>query len=102
MTRPSTRFNPYRSSRPACRRRGSPPPENWENQARTHHDHLNSRIYAFLEDLQMLHGGDHLCEIFHEHAKQPGALGEAISTWIAYVDVSTLLAMGGPDWLTVG
>ena len=96
MTRPNTRYNPYPSSRPARPRRESPPPENWGNQARSHHHQLTIRIYAFLDDLHLLHADRHLCEIFREHAKQPGPLGEAIRTWVEYVDVSTLLACGWP------
>ena len=93
MTRQNTRYEPYHGALRGHRQRGSPPPNNPGNQARTHHDQLNNSIYEFLENLYTHYSGHNLLELFREHARQTGALGRAIETWLQYNDVSSLLLL---------
>ena len=86
LTRNNARYEPYNSSRRPDRRRGSPPPNNWGNQ-----DRSNSSIYRFLDDLNKRYGGHDLSQLFHKHAGQSGALGEAINMWLLFDNVSALL-----------
>ncbi len=91
MTRQGTRYEPYNDSPLTRRRRGSPPPDSWGIRARSRHAQLNGSIFDFLEDLNTRHGGRDLRELFRNHANQPGALGQAIETWIQYDEVAILL-----------
>jgi hypothetical protein len=103
--RPSTRYEPYHATLLAHRRQGSPPSGNWGNRASTRSYQLNGRIYAFLEDLHTHYGGHELRELFREHARQTGALGEAIETWLQYDEVSRLptsFLWTAPDQRAVG
>ena len=88
MTRQGTRYEPYKNS---SRRRASPPPDSWGIHAGSQDAQLNDNIFDFLEALNTRYGSRDLREIFRDHATQPGALGEAINTWIQYDEVITFL-----------
>ena len=88
MTRKGTRYEPYKNS---SRRRGSPPPDSWGIPAGSQDAQLNGGIFDLLESLNTRYGGRDLRELFRDHANQPGALGEAIATWIQYDEVITFL-----------
>ena len=43
-----------------------------------------------LEDVNTRYGGQKMCDVFRDHI-QPGALGQALDTWVRYDEVTTLL-----------
>ena len=88
MQRQGTRYEPYKNS---SRRRASPPPDRWGIHAGSQDSQLNGSIFDFLEALNTRYGSRDLREIFRDHATQPGALGEAIDTWIEYDEVIIFL-----------
>jgi len=103
MARQGTRYEPYSNSSLTRRRRGSPPPDSWGIQAGSHHAQLTNSIFDLLENLNTRYGGHDLRELFRDHANQPGALGEAIETWIKYDEVVIYSFLAGrPDWCAVG
>ena len=86
-----TRYEPYSKSCLARRRRGSPPPDRRGIRAGSRHAQLTGGIFDLLDDLHARYGSHDLRELFRGHANQPGALGQAIQTWIQYDEVTTLL-----------
>ena len=90
MARQGTRFEPYKN---ANRRRASPPPDIWGIHAGSHDAQLSSGVFDLLEDLKTSYGGGDLREIFRDHANQPGALGQAIETWMEYDEVIIFLTL---------
>ena len=88
MARQGTRYEPYKNSN---RRRASPPPDTWGIHTGSHHAQLSGGIFDLLEDVNTRYGSRHLREIFRDHAHQPGALGQAIETWIQYDEVIIFL-----------
>jgi len=87
MARQGTRYEPYSNKSPARRRRGSPPPDRWGIRAGSHHAQLTGGISDLLDDLNTRYGSRDLRELFRDHANQPGALGQAIGTWIQHDEV---------------
>ena len=88
MARQGTRYEPYKNS---SRRRASPPPDTWGIHAGSHHAQFGDGIFSLLEDLNTRYGSRDLREIFRDHANQPGAIGQAIETWIQYDEVIIFL-----------
>ena len=88
MTRQGTRYEPYKNS---SRRRASPPPDTWGIHAGSRHAQFNGSIFDLLEALNTRYGSHDLRELFRDHANQPGALGQAIETWIQYDEVIIFL-----------
>ena len=88
MTRQGTRYEPYKNS---SRRRGSPPPDSWGIHAGSQDAQLDGGIFDLLEALNTRYGSRDLRELFRDHANQPGALGQAIETWIQYDEVIIFL-----------
>ena len=88
MTRQGTRYEPYKNS---SRRRGSPPPDTWGIHAGSQDAQLDGGIFDLLEALNTRYGSRDLRELFRDHANQPGALGQAIETWIQYDEVMIFL-----------
>ena len=88
MTRQGTRYEPYKNS---SRRRASPPPDTWGIHAGSRHAQFNGSIFDLLEALNTRYGSRDLRELFRDHANQPGALGQAIETWIQYDEVIIFL-----------
>ena len=88
MARQGTRYEPYKNS---SRRRASPPPDSWGIHAGSQHAQLGGSIFDLLDDLNTRYGSRDLREIFRDHANQPGALGQAIETWIQYDEVIIFL-----------
>src|SRR5882757_8582366 len=91
MARQGTRYELYSNSSLVHCRRGSPPPDSWGIQAGSHHSQPTGGIFDLLDALNMCYGSHDLCELFCNHANQPGALGQVIETWIQHDEVTTLL-----------
>ena len=86
-----TRFEPYSKESLARRRRGSPPPGGWGILVGNRQAQLTGSLCDLLDDLNARHGSRDLRELFRDHANPPGALGQAIKTWILYDEVIILL-----------
>ena len=97
MTRKNARYQPYNSSRRLNRRRESPPPNRSGNQAELHQKQPDTSIYGFLDDLYSRYGGTDLAQLFRKYARQSGVLSDAITMWLLFNDVSTLLTSS--SWL---
>ena len=91
VARQDTRYEPYSKASLARRRRGSPPPGGWGILAGSRQAQLTGDICNLLDDLDKRYGGRDLRELFRDHANPPGALGQAIKTWISYDEVIILL-----------
>ena len=87
MTRNNARYEPYNNSRRPNR---GPPPDSSGNQPQIHHQQPDSSIYEFLDDLYSRYGGKDLAQLFRKYAGQSGVLGEGITMWLLFNDVSTL------------
>ena len=88
MTRQGTRYEPYKNS---TRRQASPPPDTWGIHAGSRHAQFNGSTFDLLEALNTRYGSRDLRELFRDHANQPGALGQAIETWLQYDEVIIFL-----------
>ena len=82
-----TRYEPYSKASLARRRRGSPPPGGWGILPGSDQAQLTGGMYDLLDDLNTRYGSRDLRELFRDHANPPGALGQAIKTWILYEEV---------------
>ena len=91
MKRQGIRYGPYSGSFLTRRGRGSTPPDSRGIRAGSRRAQLNGSISDLLEDVNTRCGGRDLREVFRGHANQPGALGQAIKTWIQYDEVIILL-----------
>ena len=87
-----TRYEPYSNALRARRRRGSSSPDRWGIRAGSREAQLTDGIVDLLDNLNTRYGGGDLRELLRGHANQPGALGEAIGTWVQYDEVTSLLA----------
>ena len=91
MTRNNARYQPYTSARRPNRRRESPTPNSSGKQAEIHQKQPDASIYGFLDALYSRYGGADLTQLFRKYTGQSGVLSDAITTWLLFNDVSTLL-----------
>ena len=101
-TRNNARYEPYNSSRCPNRRRESSPPNSLGNQRQIHYQQPDGSIYGFLDDLYSCYGGADMAQLFRKYAGQSGVLGEGITMWLLFNDVSTLPHYGSPSRPTRG
>ena len=91
IARQGTRYEPY-SNAVLARRRGSSSPDRWGIRAGSRQAKLTDGLFDLLDELKTRYGGHDFRELFRDHANQPGALGQAIGTWIQCDEVTALLA----------
>ena len=94
-----TRYEPYSKASLARRRRGSPPPGGWGILPGSRQAQLTGGICDLFDDLNTRYGSHDLRELFRDHANPPGALSQAIKTWILYDEV-TILLNSSSLWVT--